>query len=120
MAAGGVAIRYLWVRLAAARCWMPAVMNSTMRQGNLIVMKRFTRITAASVLTGGAAAAAIAVAPLALAAPVVGPGSGHGGPVPMPPGGPQAVYPRDQPVGGADPYTPYGTDPYVAFGTWTP
>lgn len=80
---------------------------------------RITRIAIASLLTGGVAAA-IAAAPLALAAPVVGPGSGHGGSVPMPPGGPQAVYPRDEKVGGADPYTPYGTDPYVAFGTWTP
>lgn len=95
-------------------------MDSPPLQGNLIDMERFTRIVITSLLTGGGAAVIIAAAPSALAAPVVGPGSGHGGAVPMPPGGPQAVYPRDQQVGGADPYTPYGTDPYVAFGTWTP
>ena len=81
---------------------------------------RINRIVIASLLAGGAAAAAVAAAPLALADPVVGPGSGHGGSITMPPGGPEAVYPRDQRIGGADPYTPYGTDPFVAFGTWTP
>ena len=68
----------------------------------------------------GAAAAAICAAPLAAAAPTVGPGSGNGGSVAEPPGGPQAVYPRDQRVGGADPLVPYGTDPYTPFGAWTP
>jgi hypothetical protein len=38
----------------------------------------------------------------------------------MPPGGPLAVYPKDQNVGGADPYTPYGTNPLGPYGVWTP
>ncbi|MGB8402881.1 MAG: hypothetical protein WCE30_02275 [Mycobacterium sp.] len=82
---------------------------------------RINKIAIGSLLTGGAAVFAIAAAPLALAAPpAVGPGSGNGGSVILPPGGPAAVYPRDQRVGGADPYTPFGSDPFVPFGTWTP
>lgn len=81
---------------------------------------RIKRIAMVSLLGGGVVAAAIAVAPSALAAPSVGPGSGNGGSVILPPGGPAAVYPRDQRVGGADPYTPFGSDPYTPFGTWTP
>ena len=30
------------------------------------------------------------------------------------------VYQQDQSVGGANPYTPFGTDPYDPFGVWTP
>jgi hypothetical protein len=40
--------------------------------------------------------------------------------VAMPPGGPIAVYPEDQTVGGADPYTPFGTDPLTPYGVWAP
>lgn len=41
-----------------------------------------------------------------------------GGTVALPPGGPQSVYPRDNPVGGANPFVPYGTNPFVPYGTW--
>ncbi|MGE5695202.1 MAG: hypothetical protein ACM4D3_08140 [Candidatus Sericytochromatia bacterium] len=41
-----------------------------------------------------------------------------GGTIPLPPGGPETVYPRDQSVGGANPFVPFGTNPLVPFGTW--
>ncbi len=41
-----------------------------------------------------------------------------GGTIPLPPGGPETVYPRDHPVGGANPFVPYGTNPFVPYGTW--
>ena len=42
------------------------------------------------------------------------------GTVALPPGGPVAIYPQLQSIGGANPYTPYGTNPYVPYGVWTP
>ena len=42
------------------------------------------------------------------------------GTVALPPGGPVAIYPQLQSVGGANPYTPYGTNPYTPYGVWTP
>jgi hypothetical protein len=81
---------------------------------------KIIRLSLASALAG-AAAFAICSAPIASAAgPVVGPSSGDDGTVTMPPGGPETIYPRDQRIGGADPYTPFGSSPYVPFGTWTP
>lgn len=41
-----------------------------------------------------------------------------GGTIPLPPGGPETVYPRDQSVGGANPFVPYGPNPFVPYGTW--
>ena len=60
-------------------------------------------------------AAAVVVAPSAAATT----GSGQGT-VALPPGGPIAVYPQDQAIGGADPLVPFGTDPFVPYGTWAP
>ena len=45
---------------------------------------------------------------------------GSEGTVALPPGGPVAIYPQLQNIGGANPYTPFGTNPYVPYGTWTP
>ena len=42
------------------------------------------------------------------------------GTVALPPGGPVAIYPQLQSIGGANPYTPFGTNPYVPYGVWTP
>ena len=42
-----------------------------------------------------------------------------GGAVVLPPGGPVAIYPRDQTVGGANPFVPYGPNPMVPYGVWT-
>jgi hypothetical protein len=42
------------------------------------------------------------------------------GSVALPPGGPIAIYPQGQSIGGANPYTPFGTNPYVPHGVWTP
>jgi hypothetical protein len=64
------------------------------------------------------AAVAIAAAPSTAGA---GPNSASGqGTVALPPGGPIAVFPQDQIIGGADPYTPFGTNPDVPYGVWTP
>jgi len=101
-----------------------------------------------STLAGVAAAVAIAVAPAAAAAkteptpvyagdttvstpggdggaqaaqrPEVPSGGAGQGAVALPPGGPVAVLPQDQGIGGTDPYVPFGTDPYVPFGVWAP
>ena len=40
------------------------------------------------------------------------------GTVALPPGGPNVIYAQDQNVGGANPYTPFGTDPGVPYGVW--
>jgi hypothetical protein len=81
------------------------------------------RLSATLLVVGGAVVIAFASAPLADASPNQAPTNavnGPGGAVAMPPGGPLAVYLEDQNVGGADPYTPYGTDPLVPNGVWTP
>jgi hypothetical protein len=69
-------------------------------------MKKLAFATAAST---GLAALAIALATPALA----------DGTVALPPGGPNVVYVQDQTVGGANPYTPFGTNPGVPYGVWT-
>jgi hypothetical protein len=80
-----------------------------------------SRFGIASVLAGLAAAVAIAVAPGALATTTdANSGDNTGGALALPPGGPVAVWPQNQPTGGADPYLPFGTDPYVPFGVWSP
>lgn len=61
------------------------------------------------------------LAVLALAAVLVAaPASATSGSVALPPGGPITVYPQDQPIGGANPLVPFGTDPFVPYGTWAP
>jgi len=66
-------------------------------------------------------AASIAVATQSSAATASAPSSQSGeGTVALPPGGPVAIYPQHQSIGGANPYTPYGTNPYVPYGVWTP
>ena len=75
------------------------------------------------VVISSAAAVAITAAPPADLSPnpaPTNPTQGPGGAVAMPHGGPIAVYPQDQIVGGADPDTPFGTDPLVPYGVWTP
>jgi hypothetical protein len=62
----------------------------------------------AVVASTGLAALAIGLATPALA----------DGTVALPPGGPNVVYAQDQNVGGANPYTPFGTDPGVPYGVW--
>ncbi len=81
------------------------------------------RLSMTLVVVGSVLAIAVAATPTAEASsdptptnPVLGPG----GSVAMPPGGPLAVYLKDQNVGGADPYTPYGTNPLAPYGVWTP
>jgi hypothetical protein len=66
---------------------------------------------------GFAAFASTGLAALAigLASPALADGT-----VALPPGGPNVVYQQDQSTGGANPYTPFGTDPYVPYGVWTP
>jgi len=61
------------------------------------------------------ASTALAAVAIGLAAPAPADGT-----VALPPGGPRIVYQQDQSVGGANPYTPFGTDPYTPFGVWTP
>ena len=81
------------------------------------------KLSATLLVVGCVVAVALAPAPPAYASPVPAPANpvpGPGGAVAMPPGGPLAVYPKDQNVGGADPYTPYGADPLVPYGVWTP
>jgi hypothetical protein len=72
----------------------------------------------------GAVAIAFGSSPTADASPSIptltNPVPGPGGAVAMPPGGPLAVYLEDQNVGGADPFTPYGTNPLAPYGVWTP
>ena len=68
----------------------------------------------ATIASTGLAAMAIGLATPALAADSA---SGQGT-VALPPGGPVAVFPQDQIIGGADPYTPFGTNPDVPYGVW--
>ena len=71
------------------------------------------KITFASIVSGALAALAIGLATPALA-------DNNDGSVALPHGGPIAVYPGAQSVGGANPYTPFGPSPYVPDGAWTP
>ncbi|HZA08432.1 hypothetical protein [Mycobacterium sp.] len=66
----------------------------------------------------GIASSVLAALAIGLAAPALA-SDGGPGTVALPPGGPIAVYPQDSSVGGANPYTPFGTDPYVPFGVWS-
>jgi hypothetical protein len=85
------------------------------------------KLALSSALTALAVGAAIAAAPCAVAAnvdqgPVVA-GPTEPGPAiePAPPqGGPVAIFPWDQLIGGANPDLPDGTDPLVPYGVWTP
>jgi hypothetical protein len=61
------------------------------------------------------ASAALAAVAIGLASPALADGT-----VALPPGGPNVVYQKDQSIGGANPYTPFGTDPYVPYGVWAP
>ena len=62
-------------------------------------------------------ATGFALAALGLAAPLLAADNASGqGTVALPPGGPDAVFPQDQITGGANPYTPFGTDPDVPYG----
>jgi hypothetical protein len=66
-------------------------------------------------------AASIAVTTQSSAATASAPSSHSGeGTVALPPGGPVAIYPQHQSIGGANPYTPFGPNPYVPYGVWTP
>jgi hypothetical protein len=67
------------------------------------------KLTFAAVASTGLAALAIG-----LAGPAVADGT-----VALPPGGPTVIYPQDQSSGGANPYTPFGTNPEVPYGVWT-
>jgi hypothetical protein len=69
------------------------------------------KLTFATIVSSGLAGLAIALAIPALA---------ENGTAALPPGGPVAIYPQEQSVGGANPYTPYGANPYVPYGVWTP
>jgi len=64
---------------------------------------------------GFAAIASTGLAALAigLASPAIADGT-----VALPPGGPDIVYQQNQNIGGANPFTPFGTDPYVPYGVW--
>jgi hypothetical protein len=70
-------------------------------------MKKFTFATLAS--------SALAALAIGLAGPALA--NNTGGTVALPPGGPVSVYPQTG-LGGANPYTPFGTDPYVPYGVW--
>ena len=66
-------------------------------------------------------AASVAVATQSSAATASAPSSQSGeGTVALPPGGPVAIYPQLQSIGGANPYTPFGPNPYVPYGVWAP
>jgi hypothetical protein len=54
----------------------------------------------------------------ALAIGLAAPAFAADGTVALPPGGPQPVYLQAQDLGGANPYTPFGTNPYVPYGAW--
>ena len=71
---------------------------------------KIRKFTFATVVSGALAALAIGLA---------GPAQADAGssPIPLPPGGPVAVYPLT-PSSGANPYTPIGVDPYVPYGVW--
>ena len=98
---------------------------------------RIRRVAAGAVLGGAALAlialgtatashaaddaASVAIAPQSSASATTAPTSPSGqGTVALPPGGPVAIYPQAQSIGGANPYTPFGTNPYVPYGAWTP
>jgi hypothetical protein len=76
----------------------------------------------AAIASAGLAAVAIGLATPALAAPAPAPPAANGhsgqGTVALPLGAPVALYPQGEIVGGADPYTPFGTDPAGAYGVW--
>ena len=72
---------------------------------------KMNKLTLATIVSSGFAAMGIALATPAVA---------DDGGVALPPGGPVAVYPQHQSTGGANPYTPLGTNPYVPHGVWTP
>jgi hypothetical protein len=67
------------------------------------------KLTFAAIVSTGLAALAIGFAAPALA----------DGTMALPPGGPTVVYPQEQNTGGANPYTPFGTNPEVPYGVWT-
>jgi hypothetical protein len=69
------------------------------------------KIAFATIASTGLAASAIG-----LAAPAFAQGQGT---VALPPGGPAVVFTQDQNTGGANPYTPFGTNPDVPYGVWT-
>jgi hypothetical protein len=71
------------------------------------------KITFAGIISGALAALAIGLATPALA-------DNGSGTVALPRGGPAAIYPQAQVIGGANPYTPFGSNPEVPFGVWTP
>ena len=68
------------------------------------------KLSFATIVCSGLAAVATALATPAVA---------QDGTVALPPGGPVAIYPVDQGIGGANPYTPFGTNPYVPYGVWS-
>jgi hypothetical protein len=63
-----------------------------------------------------AASSGLAALAIGLAAPALA----DDGTVALPLGGPVAIYPQDQGIGGANPYTPFGTNPNVPYGVWAP
>jgi len=78
----------------------------------------FAKLALSSALT----ALAVGAAPVAVAAnvdqgPIV---AGPTAPGPATQGGPVAIFPRDQTIGGANPDLPDGTDPLSPFSTWIP
>jgi hypothetical protein len=62
------------------------------------------KITFAGIISGALAALAIGLATPALA-------DSGSGTVALPPGGPVAIYPQGQVIGGANPYPPFGSNP---------
>jgi hypothetical protein len=77
------------------------------------------KLALSSALTALAVGAAIAAAPCAVAANV-DQGPVVAGPTEPGPGGPVAIFPWDELIGGASPDLPDGTDPLVPYGVWTP
>jgi hypothetical protein len=69
------------------------------------------KITFATVTSAAVAALAIGLAGPALADAGSGSNVQHPGPG-------AAIYPGTPPVGGTNPYTPYGVDPFVPYGVW--
>jgi hypothetical protein len=63
------------------------------------------------------ASSALAALAIGLAGPALA--DDTGGTVALPPGGPVSIYPQTALLGGANPYTPFGTDPYVPYGVWS-
>lgn len=77
-------------------------------------MKKLTGYAVGSVLAAFAAAIVIAAPSAAAIDGETGQGS-----VALPPGGPISIYPGGSDLGGANPYTPFGTSPYVPWGVWS-